>query len=111
MRKIGDEDIAQGYDTDVLAPFQEGLSQQIGRALQFFYSGTSFNQVDRILLAGRPAGIPGINLLVCERLKLPTKIVNPFRRMSISSAVSTPELLRNAPGMMVAVGLALRGFD
>jgi type IV pilus assembly protein PilM len=111
MRKISDEDVAQGYDADVLAPFQEGLSQQIGRALQFFYSGTTFNQVDRILLAGRPAGIPGINRLVCERLELPTQILNPFRRMSISPVVSTGQLLRNAPGMMVAVGLALRGFD
>jgi type IV pilus assembly protein PilM len=31
--------------------------------------------------------------------------------MSIAPGVNTQELMREAPGMMVAVGLALRGFD
>jgi type IV pilus assembly protein PilM len=111
LGKILDGDVAEGYGTDVLAPFKEALAQQIGRALQFFYSGTSFNRVDRILLAGRPASILGIDALLAERLKLPTAVANPFRRMSISPSVKAQELMREAPGMMVAVGLALRGFD
>jgi type IV pilus assembly protein PilM len=106
-----DGDVAAGYETDVLVPFKEALSQQIGRALQFFYSGTSFNRVDQILLAGRPASIPEIDLLVGDRLKLPTRVANPFRRMSLSPAIQRQQLIREAPGMMVAVGLALRGFD
>lgn len=109
--KILDGDVAEGYETDVLGPFKEALAQQIGRALQFFYSGTSFNRVDRLLLAGRPASIPGIDLLMAERLKLPAAVANPFRRMSISPNINSQELMREAPGMMVAVGLALRGFD
>jgi type IV pilus assembly protein PilM len=111
MQKILDGDVADGYETDVLGPFKEALAQQIGRALQFFYSGTSFNHVDRILLAGRPASIPGIDILMAERLKLPAMVANPFRRMSLSPSVKPQELMREAPGMMVAVGLALRGFD
>jgi type IV pilus assembly protein PilM len=111
LGKILDGDVAEGYETDVLGPFKEALAQQIGRALQFFYSGTSFNRVDRLLLAGRPASIPGIDLLMAERLKLPAAVANPFRRMSIAPGVNTQELMREAPGMMVAVGLALRGFD
>jgi type IV pilus assembly protein PilM len=111
MRKILDGDVAEGYETDVLGPFKEALAQQVGRALQFFYSGTSFNRVDRILLAGRPASIPGIDVLMAERLKLPAMVANPFRRMSISPSVETQELMREAPGMMVAAGLALRAFD
>ncbi|EGV18000.1 type IV pilus assembly protein PilM [Thiocapsa marina 5811] len=111
LGKILDGDVADGYETDVLGPFKEALAQQIGRALQFFYSGTSFNRVDRLLLAGRPASIPGIDVLMAERLKLPTAVANAFRHMSISPSVNTRELMREAPGMMVAVGLALRGFD
>jgi type IV pilus assembly protein PilM len=111
MRRIMGGDVAAGYETDVLVPFKEALSQQIGRALQFFYSGTSFNRVDQILLAGRPASIPEIDLLVGDRLKLPTRVANPFRRMSLSPAIQRQQLIREAPGMMVAVGLALRGFD
>ena len=111
LSRMLEGDVAQGYETDVLGPFKEALAQQIGRALQFFYSGTSFNHVDRILLAGRPASIPGIDVLMAERLKLPAAVANPFRGMSISPSVNTRELMREAPGMMVAVGLALRGFD
>jgi type IV pilus assembly protein PilM len=111
MRKIADGDVADGYETDVLRPFKEALAQQIGRGLQFFYSGTSFSRVDRIILAGRAASIPAIDTVVAERLKVPSAIANPFLKMSISPNIKAQELMREAPSMMIAVGLALRGFD
>lgn len=110
-RKIIEGDVAEGYQTEVLAPFREALGQQIGRALQFFYSGSNFSQVGRILLTGRPASIPGIDQVVGERLKVPTQVANPFKAMSLAPGVDQQELMREAPGMMVALGLALRGFD
>lgn len=110
-RRILDGDVADTYETDVLNPFKEALAQQLARALQFFYSGTTFNRVDQILLAGGPAGIRKIDVLVEERLKLPTLVANPFSQMSLSPGIKSQELMREAPGMMVAVGLALRGFD
>jgi type IV pilus assembly protein PilM len=110
-RKVLEGNVAEGYQADVLGPFKEALAQQIGRALQFFYSGTSFNRVDQVLLAGRPAGIPRIDQLIAERLELPTRVANPFRHMSLSPNIRAQELMREAPGMMVALGLALRGFD
>lgn len=110
-QQILDGDVAETYEVDVLGPFKEALAQQIGRALQFFYSGTTFNKVDQILLAGGPAGIPRIDTLVEERLKVPTLVANPFNQMSLSPDIKSQQLMRAAPGMMVAVGLALRGFD
>ncbi len=110
-QRILDGDVAETYEAEVLDPFKEALAQQIGRALQFFYSGTTFNRVDQILLSGGPASIRKIDVLVEERLKLPTLVANPFSQMSLAPSVKSPELMREAPGMMVAVGLALRGFD
>ncbi len=110
-QKILDGNVAETYEVDILGPFKEALTQQIGRALQFFYSGTTFNKVDQILLAGGPASIPRIDTLVEDRLKVPTMVANPFRRMSLSSGIKPQQLMREAPAMMVAVGLALRGFD
>ncbi|BCU05372.1 pilus assembly protein PilM [Allochromatium tepidum] len=110
-QKIRDGDVADTYEIDVLNPFKEALALQIGRALQFFYSGTTFSRVDRILLAGGSAGIPGVDALVEERLRIPTTVANPFSQMSFASRVNSKSLMREAPGMMVAVGLALRGFD
>jgi len=111
IQKIRDGDVADNYDNEVLGPFKEALAQQIGRALQFFYSATSFNRVDQIILAGGAAGIRRIDSLVQERLGLPTLVGNPFSRMSLSPRVNAQELMREAPGMMIAVGLALRGLD
>jgi len=110
-QKILDGDVAENYESDVLGPFKEALAQQIGRALQFFYSGTTFNRVDQVILAGGVASIRRIDDLVEERLGLPTAIANPFTHMTLSSRVKSQELMREAPGMMIAVGLALRGFD
>jgi type IV pilus assembly protein PilM len=110
-RKILDGDVADNYDAEVLGPFKEALAQQIGRALQFFYSGTTFNRVDRVILAGGASSIRKLESLVEERLGLPTIVANPFANMSLSAQVKGQELMREAPAMMVAVGLALRGFD
>lgn len=110
-QKIRDGDVADTYESEVLNPFKEALAQQIGRALQFFYSGTTFSRVDRILLAGGSASIFGIDALVEERLRIPTTVANPFNQMSFAPRVKSQQLMREAPGMMVAVGLALRGFD
>lgn len=110
-QRILDGDVADAYEVEVLGPFKEALAQQIGRALQFFYSGTTFNKVDQILLAGGPAGIPRIDALVEDRLKMPTMVANPFSQMSLSPDIKSQQLMREAPGMMIAVGLALRGLE
>jgi type IV pilus assembly protein PilM len=111
VQRILDGDVAENYEADVLEPFKEALAQQIGRALQFFYSGTTFNRVDQVILAGGSAGIRKMDEMVKERLALPTRVANPFSHMSLSPRVKAQELMREAPGLMVAVGLALRGFD
>lgn len=110
-QKILDGDVAENYDTEVLSPFKEALAQQISRALQFFYSGTTFSRVDQVILAGGAASIRKIDELVEERLGLRAIVANPFTQMSLSPRVRAQELMREAPGLMVAVGLALRGFD
>ncbi len=99
------------YLVEVLGPFKEALAQQIGRALQFFYSASSFNQADQVILAGGSAGIRSIDELVEERLGITTIVANPFTHMSMSSNVRPQGLNRDAPALMIAAGLALRGFD
>ncbi|NKN32662.1 pilus assembly protein PilM [Marichromatium bheemlicum] len=110
-QKILDGDVAEGYDMDVLAPFKEALAQQIGRALQFFYSGTSYSKVDRLVISGGAASLPRLDQLVGERLRIPTTIANPFARMVLAPTLDAQALMREAPGMMLALGLALRGVD
>ncbi len=109
--KITTDALPENYEAEVLTPFKEALSQQIGRALQFFYSSSSYNRTDQLILAGGAAGIRKLDELVEERLGLPTLIANPFNQMSVASSIKPQSLNHDAPILMVAVGLALRGFD
>ena len=111
LQKLVEGGLPGDFDTEVLTPFKEMLAQQIGRALQFFYSASSFNRVDRLYLAGGAAGIRQLDKLVEDRLGISTKVANPFTQMSLAPHIKAQDIARDAPALMIAVGLALRGFD
>jgi type IV pilus assembly protein PilM len=110
-QKLLDGTLPETFETDLLVPFKETLAQQIGRALQFFYSASTFNRVDQIIVAGGSAGIRKVDELVEERLGIHTVVANPFTHMSLAPHIKTQDINRDAPSLMIAVGLALRGFD
>lgn len=111
LQQVVEGGLPESYVTEVLTPFKEALAQQIGRALQFFYSSSSFNRIDQILLSGGAASIRGVDELTEERLGVSTSVANPFAHMAMSPKIRLPELNRDAPALMIAVGLALRGFE
>jgi type IV pilus assembly protein PilM len=110
LGRLDADDLPPEFNDDVRAPYMEALAQQIARSLQFFYSATQFNSVDQVILSGGCAKLPGIEGVVAERLGLPAEIANPFASMSIAPQLDAERLRRDGPAMMVAVGLALRGF-
>lgn len=111
VEKLIDGSLPEGFEPEILTPFKETLAQQIGRALQFFYSASTFNRVDRIIVAGSSAGIKKLDQLVEDRLGIRTLVANPFTHMSLAAHIKAQDIARDAPSLMVAVGLALRGFD
>ena len=72
--------LPENYDSDVLQPFMETLALEITRALQFFFTSTSHNQVDQVVLAGGCAALPGIDELVAKRAGVATVDRQPVRR-------------------------------
>lgn len=60
-------DLPDDYKTAVLDPFIESMSQEVGRALQFFFTSTPYNKVDHILLAGGSAALPGLTEAVTQQ--------------------------------------------
>jgi len=99
------------YHMEVLEPFKRMMVQQVGRALQFFYSSSQYSSVDHIVLAGGSSSVEGIAELIAEQEEVPTTIANPFANMSISSGIKTQVLENDAPALMIACGLALRSWD
>src|SRR5262250_766464 len=103
--------LPDNYDADVLQPFTETLALEVTRALQFFFTSTSYNQVDQIVLAGGCALLPGIDELVAKRAGVATVIANPFANMATSDRIRPRQLAQDAPLLMIACGLAMRGFE
>lgn len=100
--------LPDNYGPEVLQPFKESMAQQINRALQFFYSSSQVGQVDRIVLAGGCASIPGADEMIAEKTGVEISIANPFQNMSLSSKVRGQALTNDAPSLMIACGLAMR---
>jgi type IV pilus assembly protein PilM len=99
------------YGAEVLEPFKDAVVQQVTRSLQFFFSSSQYNDVDQIVLAGGVASMPGLAELVQEKLGTATLVANPFVDMTVSSKVDAMALSNDAPGLMIACGLAMRGFN
>ncbi len=103
--------LPDSYEAEVLQPFIQSLSTEVARALQFFTSSTQYNRVDHIALAGGGAAIPAIDVAVQDRTQVNTIVANPFHSMSLGSKVKQQQVAIDAPALMVACGLAMRGVD
>lgn len=99
------------YQAEVLGPFLDALAQQINRALQFFYSASAQKQIGLMIIAGGNANLPNIDSVIGARINTKTLIAQPFAGMACAARVNTQALLADGPAMLVAAGLALRGFD
>lgn len=103
--------LPENYEGEILHPFLESLSLEVSRAMQFFFTSTPFNKIDRIVLSGGCAILPGVVEVVAERTQVETLTANPFAGMGQSSKIKAKQLAADAPSLMVACGLALRRFD
>ena len=97
------------YETEVLEPFKENLISEISRALQFFYSSSETTDIDILVIAGGCASISNLAGLIESKLEIKTIIANPFSEMTISPKVNKKILANDAPSLMIACGLAMRG--
>lgn len=103
--------LPESYEEEVLNPFVLSLSTEVARALQFFTSSTQYNKVDHIVLAGGCAAIKGADIAVQDRTQVNVIIANPFQKMAMGSRVKQQYLAADAPALLIACGLAMRGVD
>ena len=103
-------DMPEDYAVAVLRPFVESLAQEIGRALQYFFTSTPHHQIDHILLAGGSAPLPGLTEAVAQQSSFACRVVNPFDGMGISGSIRMKKMAREAPSYLTSCGLAMRRF-
>jgi type IV pilus assembly protein PilM len=103
-------DLPEDFQSTILGPFVDSLSQEIGRALQYFFTSTPHHKVHYVMLAGGTATLPGLKDRVTELTGFASMVVNPFEGMKLGSSVRESKLRREAPSYLTACGLAMRRF-
>ncbi len=103
-------DLPEDYESGVLRPFVDSMAQEIGRALQFFFTSTPHNRVDYVMLAGGSSALPGLTEAVTQQTSFACNLVNPFEGMEIGSGVREKKMRREAPSYLTSCGLAMRRF-
>jgi type IV pilus assembly protein PilM len=103
-------DLPEDYETAILTPFVDSLSQEIGRALQYFFTSTPHHKVHYVMLAGGTATLPNLKERVTDLTGFASSVVNPFDQMQLGSSVREGRLRREAPSYLTACGLAMRRF-
>lgn len=101
--------LPENYEPEVLQPFKQTMAQQVGRFLQFFYSSSEHEHVDYIVLAGGCASIQGVAELVESNLGIPAGVADPFANAKMAGRVAKQRIAGDAPSLMIACGLGLRG--
>ena len=101
----------ENFEDEVLEPFMLNVVHQISRALQFYSSSAEFSNIRTVYLAGDLAALEGLPEVVEQELGVKTNIADPISGLELASNVAVSALTKNAPNLMVSMGLALRGFD
>ena len=117
--KVGDT--AGGVSTDVIPQeveeamrdVSDTLLGEIQRSLDFYRAtASSTRSIEKLVLCGGSAQVPGLVSLFQERVDIPVEIANPFALIDVASEVSNQERVRElAPALGVAVGLGMRRLN
>ncbi len=92
----------------ILQPVKDFLAEEIHRALSFFWTAATDEQISSILLSGGTSRVPGLVTLLGERLEVPVQLVNPLTNVTIGHGVDRAALEKDAASLAIAVGLGVR---
>ncbi len=98
---------------EALERFYAGLISELTRSLDFYSANHAEYPVQKILLSGGTALVPGIATEIEQRLGIDTAVISPFHDAIKASGrkFDAEHLQAIGPMLMVPVGLALRSFD
>jgi type IV pilus assembly protein PilM len=96
----------------ILRSVSDILTLEIQKTFDFFRATASGENIQRIVVAGGTARVPGLVDLLREEFAMPVEELNPFRKVLIDPGKHSDDQIREmAPRLAIAVGLALRSFD
>ena len=99
------DEVIAAYEATVMNIIQE-------IKLSFDYFVTERNkEIGSLMLTGGSSLLVGIDQVFKKNLELETFLWNPFESLNLSSTISKEDLIKVAPKLTVALGLALYNYD
>lgn len=103
LNGISEKDVANTITT-VLGE----LSHEINKMFHDFIKSTEKN-INRVILSGGCARIPGIEKILTENFDIPTEIIDPYKNIKINPKIFDPQYIQDmAPLAAISIGLAMR---
>ena len=94
---------------DAILPVLSELATELRRSLDYYRSRAAGKNVDRVILCGGTASLPGLDRFLDQELQVPVQVASPFAGLSVTTKSFDPRYLQTiAPLFTVAVGLASR---
>jgi type IV pilus assembly protein PilM len=104
--------ISEDQRAQILRSVSDILTLEIQKTFDFFRATASGENIQRIVMAGGTARVPGLIDLLREEFAMPVEELYPFRKIVPNPSRHSEEQIREmAPRLAIAVGLALRSFD
>jgi type IV pilus assembly protein PilM len=105
-----DSQQVSGKIYQVLKPIFDTLISEIKRSKLFFTTHTPNVTINKVIISGGTALLPGLLVYLANNLDLEVELANPWKNMQISSKLGSQKdyLLGNGPIFATALGLALK---
>ena len=94
---------------NALLPLVELMAREIIRIKADFFK-TRNKKIEKIILAGKSAMLPGLKEFFASKLQISVEIANPFLDIIYPDALEQ-DIQKIGSGYSVAVGVALRGLE
>lgn len=108
-KKIGLLPLPKKSIRNILTPLIDLILVEVQEISHNFYRSEA-KRVEKIILAGKTALMPGLREYFQEELKKETKIADPFSNI-FCPPILEKELKEMGPSYAIAVGMALRGLE
>jgi type IV pilus assembly protein PilM len=104
--------VAEEHRGTILRSVTDILVLEIQKTFDFFRATATGESIQKIVVAGGSARVPGLLDVLREEFAVPVEEMYPFRKIVIDPAHHNEEEIRElGPRLAIAVGLALRSFD
>ncbi len=94
---------------EILMPVVENLLEEVSQVFNQ-YSQEEREKIDKIILSGGNALMPGLHKLFNQKFGIVTEVVNPFLGLSFPPGLEQV-LKKIGPEFTIAVGAAMRGLE